>query len=295
MGLTDTQAQIMEKKQARLAHLRARPLEELREEALKEREGASNHLLREALARQDRLNIIAEIKRASPWQDVTQAEIEPQELALAYGREGAAAISVWTGEDHFPGSLDDLLIVRAAMPLPVLRKDLITESRQVYETAIAGADALLLIAGALDEKRLALLRRITEDELGLDALVEVQNANEMLRAYAIGATLIGVNNRNLSTLEVSLDASVEVARAAPKDVMLVSENGLRTRKHLRGLRALGYQGFLIGESLSGGGDDGGWSGKEVASPLLPPVYTENSVLGKKRLFSDDAAPISTSY
>jgi indole-3-glycerol phosphate synthase len=106
-----------------------------------------------------------------------------------------------------------------------------------------------LIAAALDEGRLALLRQITEEELGLDALVEVQSVNEMLRAYAIGATLIGVNNRNLSTLEVSLDVSVEVARAAPEDVLLVSEDGLRTGKHLRGLRALGYKGFLIGGSL----------------------------------------------
>jgi len=249
MGLTDIQAQILERKRARLAHLRARPLEELREEALKERKGASNHLLREALAREDRLNIIAEIKRASPWQDGIQTEIEPRELALAYRRDGAAAVSVWTEEHHFHGSLDDLLIVRAVMPLPVLRKDFITEPRQIYETAIAGADALLLIAAALDEERLALLRRITEEELGLDALVEVQNANEMLRAYAIGATLIAVNNRNLSTLEVSLDVSVEVARAAPKDILLVSENGLRTRRHLRGLHALGYKGFLIEEPL----------------------------------------------
>jgi indole-3-glycerol phosphate synthase len=134
----------------------------------------------------------------------------------------------------------------------VLRKDFIIESSQVYETAIVGADALLLIAAALDENRLALLRRITEEELGLDALVEVQNANEMLWAHAIGATLIGVNNRNLSTLEVSLDITVEVARAAPEDALLVSGNGLHTKKQIRGLRALGYKGFLIGESLMGG-------------------------------------------
>src|SRR6266545_2937813 len=249
MSLTDIQAQILETKRVRLAHMHTRPLEELREEALEARKGTLHHLLRGAIARRDSLNIIAEIKRASPWQDVIQAEIESAELALAYSRGGAAAISVWTEEDYFHGSLDDLRVVRASVSLPVLRKDFIIESSQVYETAIAGADALLLIAAALDEERLALLRRITEEELGLDALVEVQNANEMLRAYAIGATLIGVNNRNLSTLEVSLDVSVEVARAAPEDVLLISENGLRTRKHLHGLRALGYTGFLIGESL----------------------------------------------
>jgi indole-3-glycerol phosphate synthase len=255
MELTDIQAQFLETKRARLAYLRARPLDELREEALNERESASNYLLRKALARQDRLNIIAEIKRASPWQGVVQSEIEPAEMALAYSDRGAAAISVWTEDRDFHGSCDDLLVVRAAVSLPVLRKDFITEPRQIYETAVAGADAALLIAAALDEETLALLRRITEEELGLDALVEVQNANEMLRAHAMGATLIGVNNRNQSTLDVSLDVSVEVARMAPKDVLLVSENGLRTKKHLRGLRALGYQGFLLEDSLSGNGGD----------------------------------------
>jgi len=249
MSLADIHAQILEAKRARLAHLHTRSLKELREEALGMRENAIPHLLRDAIARPDRLNIIGEIKRASPWQEVIQTGVKPEELALEYSGSGAAAISVWTEEDYFHGSLNDLRAVRAAVPLPILRKDFIIESSQVYETAIVGADALLLIAAALDEERLAFLRRITEEELGLDALVEVQNANEMLRSHAIGATLIGVDNRNLSTLEVSLDVSVEVARAAPKDVLLVSENGLRTKKQLRGLRTLGFKGFLIGESL----------------------------------------------
>ena len=257
MGLTEIQAHILEAKRARLAHLRTRPIEELREEALAKRKNALSHVLRDAIARPDRLNIIAEIKRASPWQDVIQTEIEPAELALAYANGGAAAISVWTEEDYFHGSLNDLQVVRAAVSLPVLRKDFIIASSQVYETAIVGADALLLIAAALNEEQLALLLRITEEELGLDALVEVQNANEMLRARAMGATLIGVNNRNLSTFDVSLDVSVEVARAAPEDVLLVSENGLRTKRQLRGMRRLGYKGFLIEELLMSGDLPGG--------------------------------------
>lgn len=226
-----------------------RPLKKLREEALEERKNALPHLLRKAIAQHDRLNVIAEIRRASPWQNVIRSEIDPTELALAYSKGGAAAISVWTEEDHYYGSLDDLREVRVAVSLPLLRKDCIIEPSQVYETAIAGVDALLLIGAILDKERLTLLRQIAEDELGLDALVEVQNSNEMLWACASGATLIGVNNRNTSTLEVSLDVSVEVARAAPENVLLVSENGLRTRKQLRGLRALGYSGFLIGEAL----------------------------------------------
>jgi indole-3-glycerol phosphate synthase len=245
-------AQILNAKRKRLFHLYDRSLEELREEALEGRKNALNHLLRKAIAQQDRLNVIAEIKRASPWQDISQTEIDPTKLALAYGKGGAAAISVWTEEDHFHGSLDDLRAVRVAMPLPLLRKDIIVEPSQVYETAIAGVDALLLIGAVLGKERLTLLRKIAEDELGLDALVEVQNSNEMLWAYASGATLIGVNNRDPHTHEVSLDVSVEVARAAPKDILLVSENGLRTRKQLRGLRALGYSGFLIGEALRRG-------------------------------------------
>jgi indole-3-glycerol phosphate synthase len=248
MSLVDTHAQILEAKCARLARLPARPLEELREEALGRRKNAPTHLLRNAISQPDRLNIIAEIKRASPWQDTIQPEIEPAELALAYNSSGAAAISVWTEEDYFHGSIDDLRAVRSAVSLPVLRQDFITEPSQVYETVIVGADGLLLIAAALDEERLALLRRITEEELGLDALVEVQNTNETLLAHALGATLIGVNNRKISTSEVSIDVSVDVARNAPQDILLLSEYGLRTKKQLRGLRALGYNGFLIDES-----------------------------------------------
>ncbi|HKQ75313.1 MAG TPA: indole-3-glycerol-phosphate synthase [Blastocatellia bacterium] len=251
MSLKNIQSHILNMKLARLAQSHGRPLKELRDEAMKERERASPHLLRNAIARPDRLSVIAEIKRSSPWQNVIRPETELAELALAYSKSGAAAISVWTEEDYFRGSLDDLKVVRAAAALPVLRKDFIIESSQVYETAIGGADGLLLIAAALDDERLDLLRRITEVELGLDALIEVQNANEMSRAYAAGATLIGVNNRNPSTFEVSLDVSVEVARAAPEDALLVSEYGLSTKKHLRGLHALGYKGVLIEESQMG--------------------------------------------
>src|SRR5262245_17962599 len=231
---------MLKSKRERLVHLVNRPLKKLREEALEERKNALNHLLRKAIAQQDRLNVIAEINRASPWQDIIQTEIDPAKLALAYSKGGAAAISVWTEEDHFHGSLDDLRAVREAMPLPLLRKDFIIEPSQVYETAIAGADALLLIGAVLDKEGLRLLRKIAEDELGLDALVEVQNSNEMLWAYASNATLIGVNNCVQYTQKISLDVSVEVARAAPKDILLVSENGLRTKKQLCGLRALGY-------------------------------------------------------
>ncbi len=250
MRLTDKQEQV---EQTQPVDVRSQPLEKLREKALLRREHAPNHLLRQSLSRQDCINIIAEIKRASPWQETIQTDLDPAKLALALSQRGAAAVSVWTEARNFQGSLDDIHAVRAAVSIPVLRKDFITESFQIYETAIAGADAVLLMAAAMDEVRLSLLRRIAEDELGLDALVEVQNTNQMLRAYAIGATLISVNNRSLSKFEVSLESSIEVARATPKDVLLVSENGLSTVKHLRGLHALGFRAFLLDAPLT---DDG---------------------------------------
>jgi indole-3-glycerol phosphate synthase len=249
MGLTNFWEQILKAKQARLTQLQARSLEELRAEALAARYNAPCHVLRAAIARPDRLNVIAEIKRASPSQRIIPAEINPAELALEYSKGGAAAISILTEEDYFHCSLDDLRAVRLAVSLPVLRKDLIIKSSQVYETAIAGADALLLIMAAIDEERFAPLRHIAEEELGLDVLVEVDNANEMRRAHALGATLIVVNNHNTHTHEVSLEISIEVARTAPKEVLLVSEGDLYQAKHIQGLRALGYKGFLIGDRL----------------------------------------------
>jgi indole-3-glycerol phosphate synthase len=252
MVSTDFLAQALQVKRTRLAHLQARPLEELRAEALAARSNARPHLLRAAIARADRINVIAEIKRASPSQGVIREKIEPGELALAYSRGGAAAISVLTEEDYFRGSLDDLRSARGCVSLPLLRRDIIIEPCQVYETAIVGADALSLIAAALDEKRFALLRRITEEELGMDALVEVHSSNEMLWAHALGAVMVGVSNRSWATLKVSFDVSTEVSRVAPENVLLVTENGLRTGKHLRSLRALGFKGFLIGEALMRG-------------------------------------------
>jgi indole-3-glycerol phosphate synthase len=133
--------------------------------------------------------------------------------------------------------------------LPLLRKDFIFDEFQLYEAAAAGADALLLIVAALEEEQLARLIHMTEDVLGMDALVEVHTRDELSKAKRCGATLVGVNNRNLRTFEVSLDTSVELAQAAPPGLLLVSESGLRSKDDLSRLRALGYKGFLIGETL----------------------------------------------
>jgi len=246
----DFLARIIEQKRQRLVQaISAQPLADLHAEALNVRHAAKPHALRAALAREENYNIIAEIKRASPSQGDIRRDISPAALAREYEAGGAAAISVLTEEDHFRGSLEDLREVRAGVALPLLRKDFIVDEWQIYEAAAAGADALLLIVAALDDATLSRLRRLAEDELGMDALVEVHTADELGRAARGGANLIGVNNRNLHTFEVSLETSVALIGEAPSGALLVSESGLRTRADLQRLRTLGYKGFLIGESL----------------------------------------------
>jgi indole-3-glycerol phosphate synthase len=158
---------------------------------------------------------------------------------------------VLTEEDYFRGSLEDLGAVRSAVSLPVLRKDFIFDEYQVYEAAAAGADALLLIVALLDDETLIRLRRLVEVDLGMDALVEVHTREEMARASASGANMIGVNNRNLRTFEISIGVSLELAGDAPTNALLVSESGLRRGSQLKQLRQAGYHAFLIGESLIG--------------------------------------------
>jgi indole-3-glycerol phosphate synthase len=215
----------------------------------KAREGARPRALSVALSHQDRINIIAEFKRKSPSKGEIRSAANAASIALAYESGGAAGVSVLTEEDYFDGSLDDLRAVRHSIALPVLRKDFIFEEYQVYESAAAGADALLLIVAALDDQTLMRLRHTAEDELGMDALVEVHTREEMDRALGLGAKLIGVNNRNLSTFEVSLETSAQLAAIAGDQTLLVSESGIRSSKDIQRLRALGYRGFLIGESL----------------------------------------------
>jgi len=158
-------------------------------------------------------------------------------------------MSVLTEEDYFAGSLDDLRAVKSTVELPVLRKDFIVDEYQVYESAAAGADAILLIVAALDDESLLQLRRLAEDELHMDALVEVHTSDEMRRAAACGAKLIGVNNRDLRTFEVSLETSLSLAREAPPNAVLISESGLNSAADLQRLYEAGYRGFLIGETL----------------------------------------------
>ena len=208
----------------------------------------NSHRLRQAL-RGDGINIIAEFKRRSPSKGPIRVDADLNAIVKSYEAGGAAAISVLTEEDYFSGSLDDLRAVKRSVDLPVLRKDFIVDEYQVYESAAAGADAVLLIVAALEDEQLVSLRKLVEDELGMDALIEVHTREELQRAIACGANLIGVNNRNLHTFEVSLETSLALATEAPAGTVLISESGLNNSTDLARLHSAGYRGFLIGESL----------------------------------------------
>jgi indole-3-glycerol phosphate synthase len=198
------------------------------------------------VSRAGSLNVIAECKRRSPSRGILRAAYDAAAIASGYERAGAAAISVLTEPGFFDGSLDDLASVRERVTVPLLRKDFIVHEYQVLEARAAGADAILLIVAALSDHELAHLSRAAAD-LGLAALVEVHDAAECRRAAAGGARIIGVNNRNLRTLQVDLDASRAVADLLPTGSIGVSESGLKTGADLQALQALGYQAFLIGE------------------------------------------------
>ena len=245
----DVLSEIIAKKRDRVrAEKDLVPLEEMRRLAREARSNATSHALTKAL-RADGVNIIAEFKRRSPSKGIIRPDADLVQIVKSYEAGGAAAISVLTEEDYFSGSLDDLRTVKATVRLPVLRKDFVFDEYQVYESAAAGADAILLIVAALDDELLLRLRRLAEEELGLDVLVEVHTGEEMKMAAACGASLIGVNNRDLRTFEVSLETSLSLACEAPSGALLISESGLRSRDDLYRLHAAGFRGFLIGETL----------------------------------------------
>jgi indole-3-glycerol phosphate synthase len=203
-------------------------------------------LFAERLARPASINVIAECKRRSPSRGVLRAAYDPVAIATGYEQAGAAAISVLTEPAFFDGSLDHLADIRQVVTIPVLRKDFLVDEYQLLEARAEGADAILLIVAALDDHQLRSWSRMAKD-LELAALVEVHDAVECRRAIDAGATIIGVNNRNLRTLQVDLHASAEVASLLPPDVLGISESGLKTPADLQAMRSLGYRAFLMGE------------------------------------------------
>lgn len=206
-----------------------------------------------ALSVKDRVNIIAEIKRASPSKNVIDASVDAAERATTYEKSGAAAISILTEPKYFRGSLDDIRDARRSVEIPLLRKDFIVDPIQIYEAAEAGADAVLLIVAALDATELRPLLGVA-NSLGLDALIEVHSLEEMNAAADAGASIIGINNRDLHSLAVDLATSFELAEHKPADTLLVAESGISSTDEVERLRAAGFDGFLIGEALMTSGN-----------------------------------------
>lgn len=241
--------EIVRLKKKRLQEAKAkRDFDQLKQSAITKRKNAKSHALREALQK-NQINIIAEIKRASPSKGVINDKIDVAQMARSYQNGGACAISILTEEDRFSGSLEDLRAARLVVNLPILRKDFIFDEFQIYETAEAGADVILLIAAMLDDKDLANFYCLTEEILKLDALVEVHTFDELERVKKMGAKIIGVNNRDLHSFKVSLDVSRRLIKHAPKDALVIAESGLQTHEDILELRELGFKGFLIGETL----------------------------------------------
>jgi indole-3-glycerol phosphate synthase len=199
--------------------------------------------------------VIAEIKKASPSKGVLREHFDPPAIAASYEKGGAACLSVLTDVDFFQGSDEYLQQARGACHLPVLRKDFVIDPYQVYEARGLGADCILLIVAALDDVLLRELLALAE-RLQLDALVEVHDAEEMQRALATSASLIGVNNRNLRTFEVTLKTTIDLIKDFPADRLLVTESGIHTRDDVRQMRERGVHAFLVGEAFMKATDPG---------------------------------------
>ena len=198
-----------------------------------------------------KLALIAEVKKASPSAGVIVESFDPVAIAKNYARAGVEAISVLTDEKFFQGHLDYLQLIREAVPQPLLRKDFILDPLQIMEAAVAGADAILLIVAALSQEQLVALLE-TASLYQLDALVEVHTLAELDRALETEARLIGINNRNLATFEVDLGVTERLSEQVPREIVLVSESGIRTAEDLARIKASGVDAVLIGEALMRG-------------------------------------------
>jgi indole-3-glycerol phosphate synthase len=249
--IKDILSQILDRKRKAVAQLQADSSSRtFRKRALELRKNAQPHRLLRALESDpQRLNIIAEFKRRSPSAGIVRDDRTITEIVRCYEYGGACAISVLTDEEYFGGSIADLCAARFSTNLPLLRKDFIIDPLQIFEAAAAGADAVLFIVAALDDVSLGELRALAEDELGLDAVVEVHTSKELRSAVNAGASIIGVNNRDLRTLRISLNTSELLIAEAPRDKIMISESGLQSADSLLRLRDIGFRGFLVGEAF----------------------------------------------
>lgn len=240
-AVPDVLARIVEHKRSELPELE-RSLERFLGEARQPRRDFAGAL------RSNQPAILSEIKKASPSKGLLCEDFSPQRIARAYEQGGAAALSVLTDERFFQGSLEDLRVAREAVKLPVLRKDFTIAGIHVHQAAAAGADAILLIAAILTTAELRSLRELAAG-YGIASLVEVHDGEELERALDSGAEILGVNNRNLHTFEVTLETSLRLAERIPGHVIRVSESGIHSAADVRRLREAGFDAFLVGEHL----------------------------------------------
>jgi indole-3-glycerol phosphate synthase len=199
--------------------------------------------------------VIAEIKKASPSKGVLREDFIPADIAQSYAENGAACLSVLTDRQFFQGEPDFLKQARASCDLPVLRKDFMIDPYQVYEARVMGADCILLIAACLSDAQMAELEAVARS-LDMAVLVEVHDAQELQRALKLKTPLVGVNNRNLRTFEVSLDTTLGMLKDVPSDKLLVTESGILQREDVQKMRAAGVHAFLVGEAFMRAADPG---------------------------------------
>ena len=243
-AVPDILAQILQRKQAELLQQEIGDpiVDVLAELSIPGRRDFRAALLAQPIA------VIAEIKKASPSRGLIAADFDPPSIAQSYERGGAAALSVLTDRDYFQGSLSDMVAARAAVGLPVLRKDFTTAEYDVLDGAAHGADAILLIAAALNGPQLRRFRELAES-YRMAALVEVHDEEELQLALDSGASIIGVNSRDLRTFQVDLNVALRLAPSIPASVIKVAESGIHSASDVQTLAAAGYRGFLVGEHL----------------------------------------------
>lgn len=240
-----TLQEIIEHKKHRLERAEeVLPLDELEKQA----KPVKNRGFKSAISRKNKINLIAEVKKASPSHGVIRHDFDPAGIAKIYKNAGAAALSVVTEDKFFQGSMDNLREVRDAVSLPVMRKDFIISEYQIYESAAAGADAILLIATAIDRGMLKALFHEAKS-LGMDTVVEVHDERDLEKALGIDAEIIGINNRNLRTLEVDLQVTRELILKVPEGKIVISESGIRDPEDIRALASSGIKAVLIGTAF----------------------------------------------
>ncbi len=251
-NMPDVLKKICKTKQGEIQSLRKRQENEWYEQI--ERQSSARGF-REALQARPEVALIAEVKKASPSAGVIREDFEPVEIARGYETGGARCLSVLTDETYFKGSVDYLEKVRQAVQIPVLRKDFILDKYQILEARAAGADCILLIVAALDKKQLGDLQTEAKG-LGMDCLVEVHDERELEIAVSSGASLVGINNRNLRTFEVDLRTTLDLAPQLPAGVVCVAESGIQSRSDVVRMKDHGVDAILVGESLMRSDDIG---------------------------------------